>query len=181
MLLLKAYVSPDGRIRTDVYGRNGMKFCIAEATGKGTLITEFNERCEVTLQKYGSADQLGELGRHVSNAAVKLVDVVRYERVVMPAKCSRCGAEGLHRELDSMDPSMIREVPVVPIFSCTACGQRHYSMTDEYLESLAFSNRNLFTDEELKELDVNSAATINTLKEYIIRIFASKKINRAIV
>lgn len=96
----------------------------------------------------------------------------------MRALCTKCGNLGLYRELDLVSPDRIREVPVMPIFICKKCSQKHYSLTDEYLKYLVLSNKQLFESAELKEIDTDLESSINTLKEYIIRIFASKRISK---
>lgn len=179
---MNAYKSPDGRIRTDVYERKGTRFCVAELTLKGTLITEFGGRGEVTGQiYYENRDFVHHLASYLSDYKIEIQYVSRYEPVRMETLCTKCGNAGLSRELDMQLPERIREVPVMPIFVCRKCSQRHYSLTDEYLRYLVASNKRLFEDNELKEIDNDMEASINVLKEYIIRIFASKKISKIVI
>ncbi len=178
---LKAYKSPDGRIRTEQYMRTGERFCIVEAAKRGTLLTEFSGTGEVTDQRYvKDADPISELSGYLSGYAIDLASVDRYEGVKINAKCSKCASLGLARELDRSIPIGFNDVPVIPIFVCinSKCGQRHFSLTRDYLAVLVNGNRQLFESDELRELDENPQAAMDTLQEYIIRIFASKKISR---
>lgn len=167
-----------GRYKTATYEKEGSKcFCIAESTMKGVLLTEFEEGGAVVNQAYRKSknaelslkDYLG------NNLAVK--DASEYEKVVYKTPCPECSG-ALVRELDLKEPGNIGNVPVVPIFTCAKCSKRFYSMTDRYLRMLVNENQDLFEGEELKEKEKDIDAFINTLNEYIVRVFASKKIGR---
>ena len=54
----------------------------------------------------------------------------------------------------------------------------HYSMTDEYLRRIMQDKEGLFEPRELAEVRKDGNASVKMLQEYIIRIFASKKISR---
>lgn len=168
-----------GRIKTDVYEREGLKFCLVEDTFKGTLITEFNLDCEVVNQNYlQNHNVLHELSSYVGSL-LEINDVGEYKQIEMKAKCTECGNVGLVRELDTHQAKSIVNIPVVPIFVCRKCGHKHYSLTDQYLKTLVANNKHLFEPSELEEINKDRYGSINTLKEYIIRIFASKRISRA--
>lgn len=122
---------------------------------------------------------LHELSSYVDGQLLEIIDVDEYSPIEMKAKCSQCGNVGLVRELDTHDAKKITNVPVVPIFICRKCSHRHYSLTDQYLSTLVVSNKHLFEPGELEEINRDRDGSINTLKEYIIRIFASKRISRA--
>jgi hypothetical protein len=112
-------------------------------------------------------------------SVLEIIDVDQYKQIEMKAKCSGCGNIGLVRELDTHQAKSIVDVPVVPIFVCKKCGHKHYSLTDQYLKTLVASNKDLFEPSELEEINKDGYGSINTLKEYIIRIFASKRISKA--
>ena len=174
--------SPDDRYRTDFYAKGGQGlFAVAEGTAKGTLVTEFNRAGEVMDQVYyrskAGEDALADfLGANVSVRSVK-----EYSKVDVSAECDACRSMKIGREMDFASPSGIEKVPVVPIYKCTGCGKRFYSMSDRYLGALVGRNEDLFEEKELGELDINAGEFMTTLNEYIIRIFASKKISRLVV
>ena len=182
---LLAYRSPEGRYRTEKHMIGNVDgFLIAEGVADGTLITEFAATGEI-LGLFLSEDKDTEsvLRNFVyrSNPGIEImVEAVKsYEKVALKATCIGCGKEdSIFREMDFADPGLVKNVPVVPLFRCTSCGKRYYSMTDEYLKALVHNNTSLFSGEELEEKRKDEALFIKTLHEYIIRIFASKKISR---
>ncbi|MDE1823727.1 MAG: hypothetical protein KGI00_00545 [Candidatus Micrarchaeota archaeon] len=177
---LDIYESDDKRLRTGTYSRNGMTlFCLAERTALGSLITEFTAKGEIANQVYKrGGEPMSELDSYLGNPASRVVKVGAYQGITIDAKCQKCGRAGIRRELDSADPSSITNVPVMPTLKCAACGQRFYSITNNYIRNLVESNVDLFTKDELAEKAKDEGAFIKLLNEYIIRIFASKKISR---
>jgi hypothetical protein len=174
------YGSPDGRILTGEYRKGGVqRFCLSEKTAGGVLITEFNINSEVVNQVYVEGkDNCAELSRYIGVCDCRPVKAGGYRGIVINARCSACGSVGLRRSLDAVRPSEIRSVPVIPLFACGQCGKSHYSLTDEYLALLVQSKSSLFDKEELEQIDGDREASVRLLQEYIIRIFASKKISR---
>lgn len=175
------YRSDDGRVKSGPYKRYGMSlFSLAESTAEGMLITEFESCGQVANQTYskGGGGAEAALKEYLGVADAYVVESGRYGGVVSSSACSACGKAGLGRELDLKAPSEIHGVPVAPIFVCAACGARHYSMTDRYLKSLVLAGREMFVGEELAEVDSDVDASVASMQEYIIRIFASKKISR---
>ncbi|MDE1834964.1 MAG: hypothetical protein KGH64_06545, partial [Candidatus Micrarchaeota archaeon] len=141
-------------MRTDFYERNGKRFCVGEQILKGSLITEFNERGEVAVQIHSKTIGLNEmLNLYFVGYKLKVTDVAAYTSVAINTKCASCKLVGLERELDKTHPSKITNVPVLPIFVCKNCGQRHYSLTDEYLRYMVTSNKGLFEQEEMKAVE----------------------------
>lgn len=178
---LETYRSPDGRLRTDTYTAEDAKhFAIAEATASGTLVTEFEADGEVVNQVcVGTKDTRKALSDYLGGAAeLRITDKASYERVTADAACTKCGSESIERLLDRQESGKITEVPVVPLFVCKKCGARFYSMSDSYLRRLMASSESLFEVDELAEKNTNEDKFVSTLQEYIIRIFASKKIQR---
>ena len=90
----------------------------------------------------------------------------------------KCGESRIERELDQRDTANMTNIPVVPIFICKKCGSRFYSMSDEYLRRLVSRKESLFGADEIAEREKGEAEFVGTLQSYIIRIFASKKIQR---
>jgi hypothetical protein len=179
---IEAYLSTDGRLRTAHYRLGGdTRFCVAERTGAGTLVTEFRSNGEVLDQlcvgEVGAEAALREHLKGVGEVGVSRTGGRRYEPVRVSAACAKCGG-GVSRELDLRKPAEIDAIPVVPIFVCRSCKSRHYLLTDEYLGKLVKKNPELFGKDELGERDADERAFIGTLQEYVIRIFASKRISK---
>ena len=99
-----------------------------------------------------------------------------YEEVKLNRQCPHCGETSLVRFADSVVAS--KDLPVMPLYSCSVCKKRSYYLTDEYLEFLVKNNASLFEGAELAELEKDSQAFMHEIKEYIIRIFAAKHIER---
>jgi hypothetical protein len=177
---LVLYRSSDGRVATEEYMKYGKKvFCLAEKTPSGVLLTEFDHSKQVISQEYSKAEDAVEaIKTYLKVSQVEVRNVGTYGMIEAKSECTGCGAVGLVRELDAASPARIEKVPVIPIFLCKKCGRKHYSLTDMYLKSLVKGNRNLFDDKELGEIDADVDASVASMQEYILRIFASKKISR---
>ncbi len=175
--------SGDGRFKTGYYVKDGTsRFSLFEHTGKGTLVTDFNEDGEVLGQDFvAEGDALKVIEERLSGYGYSISKRDKYEGVKINAECPFCKEKSIVRELDSEDMSKLGSVPVVPIFVCTKCKRKFYSLTDSYLERLVEGKKQLFSDSELGELELNKGKFIDELQEYIIRIFASKRITRIVV
>lgn len=177
---LDAQRSPDGRLRTSSYKRDGgERFCVSEETLSGTLVTEFKNNGEVVNQVY--ADKKGPekvLAAYLGTQKLSIKETDAYEHVKVRANCTRCGNESIERAMDQQESGKISEVPVVPLFVCKRCKTRFYSMSDEYLKHLVSRKESLFEADEVAEQNRDESRFVHTLQEYIIRIFASKKIER---
>ncbi len=180
---LTVYRSPDNRHKTSIYTVEGKKrVCIAEPTKKGVLVTQFSDSGEVISQSYSNERSAGPVLSAYLGAQVKteIVDVGNYEGIELRAKCTECRGR-IVRELDSKKPEEIDEIPTVPIFACSSCKKRFYNISDSYLRHLVESNPEMFEKDELAEKEKDNDAFINTLNQYIVRIFASKKISRLVI
>ena len=172
---MKFFRSRDTRLRSDFYSNDGKRLCcLIENTQNGMLITELNERGLVEKQVYMKPDDPFYVSLTMN---MEIADSGEYKGMDIDAVCTSCSGI-LVRELDLMHPSVINTVPVVPSYICRGCSKRFYSMTDTYLKSLVVNKKELFDEKDLKELSENEEAFVSTLQEYIIRIFASKKISR---
>lgn len=178
MTIVNVLRSPDGRLKADFYRDNEKLTVLSEKIKGGFLVTEFNCDGEVLLQSLESIDNgISALKRHLSiDDSCNIVDTEAYEGINVNAECSKCGKRNIRRELDMLDTEALSKIPTMPMFVCTSCGQRFYSLTDNYLKELIHSSIDLFTEEELAEKGKDEDAFVNELKEYIIRIFASKKV-----
>jgi predicted RNA-binding Zn-ribbon protein involved in translation (DUF1610 family) len=170
---LLAYKSANGKIRT---ASRDSKFAVADELKDGSLITVFNEDGEVLDQRILKGKSVEE-GLEYYVGPLKIVES-EYKEVEVKAVCPRCGKRSIRRELDLVDTRKLSNVPVVPIYVCTSCGQGFYSLTKEYLKKIVDEHLDLFSAEENSEREKNEEAFINELNEYIIRIFASKKLMR---
>ena len=178
---IRAYRSPDSRLRTDTYVTGGSEcFAVAERVVSGTLITEFKPTGEVVNQVYSKANEVDSaLSEYLGNdVKLDFVNTSSYEPVKVDASCMKCGTETIQRELDRQDTKTVYKVSVVPIFVCKTCKTRFYSMTDAYLKRLIENNISLFAAEEIEQRKKNEAEFVHELHEYIIRIFASKRIHK---
>ena len=178
---IRVYRSPDERLRTDKYStRDGESFSVAERLISGALVTEFKANGEVVNQVYSKTKEAGSaLSEYLGHdASLEFIDIPAYEPVKISANCTKCGTDTIERELDRQDTRTVYRVPVVPIFVCRTCSTRFYSMTDSYLKRLIDNNVLLFEDNENEQRKKNEAEFVHELHEYIIRIFASKRIHK---
>ena len=177
-MALEVFRSADGRYRTAPYAVEGEeRLLIAERTARGVLLSEFAKSGEVVDQIYKpSADLLTELQRYPHGVDGVVISQLPYEQLTVNAHCASCGPTKMKRELDKLDVSKVVEVPVVPMFLCTVCGKRFYSVSKRYLRNLVSRNRELFEKEEFAMREENEAAFISEIQEYMVRVFASKRL-----
>ncbi|MCL4381107.1 MAG: hypothetical protein M1331_02855 [Candidatus Marsarchaeota archaeon] len=97
-----------------------------------------------------------------------------FEEVKLKKQCPHCGSDTLARSINIAK----NQVPIVPIYECRGCGGKSYYLTADYLRYLVLSNKGLFEKQELCQLEANENEFLGELSEYIVRIFASKKIKR---
>jgi hypothetical protein len=179
-MMINTRASGDGRLRTCGYPSNeGMCFCVVEETKMGTLITEFKDSGEVLDQVLSDTrDAKPALVGYLKGRGVPdFSESGPYEKVRVGARCTKCKGE-IARELDLRKAKDIGRVPVIPMFICMNCGSRFYSITDSYLRKLISRKSGLFSAEELRAMEMNEREFVGEVKEYVIRIFASKKITR---
>lgn len=173
-------VKSGNKYRTGLYKRKGAaKFCIVEKVAKGVLLTEFNTDGEVLVQLLNNTvEPEGVLKKHFDGEEIDVTESGDYVPVRLNAECGACKSAEVVREIDTLQGSKLKEVPVIPLYVCTQCKKRYYTLSDEYLRFLVGSNLDLFEDDELKGREQDETAFIKTLQEYVIRIFAAKKISR---
>jgi hypothetical protein len=156
-------------------GRKTIK--LWEEKRDGTLETTFDcEGAILAQQLLDKADPEQRARSTLSAASVPSALEKAYEEVRLNRQCPHCSEASLVRFAGSVSAS--KELPVMPIYCCSACNKRSYYLTDEYLEFLVTNNKALFAGAELAEFDRDSKAFMHELKEYIIRIFAAKHIPR---
>ncbi len=176
-------VFTDGsRYRTEPYiheGSGAKTFAVAERLRNGALMTEFNEYGEVLDQgMIKGIEPLAVLMAHFGDRKLEM-SKAPYKAVEARIFCKKCGKESTAiRELDTHATKDMDIVPVVPVFKCKVCNTRYYSMTSRYLDRLVERNAAMFNGDEAKLMKDDALAFKKELQEYIIRIFASKKVFR---
>lgn len=174
--MLNVFESSDGRLRTDLVDP-GDSFVLAEKTAKGVLLSKFSLDGELLDQVYSrNGAALDNLKAYLNSEELSVKKVAEYKHVLVNTECNGCRSRSIKRVLDLVEPNKIVDVPVVPLFVCTACRKKFYSMSNSYLAKLVKNNLDLFESDDAKKKDKDEAAFINELKENIIRIFASKRI-----
>jgi len=114
-----------------------------------------------------------EVERYISLLKGRHIDC-KYKRVRLDKVCPACKKDALERQLDAVNT--IKEIPIIPLYVCSDCGERSYYLTKEYLLYLVETKRELFDKGEAAEYEKDSKKFVDELKEYVIRIFASKRI-----
>lgn len=150
-----------------------------ERRDSGTLETTFDYNGAVTNQvlfrdDFSSAEGMLLRAMHTASIDPGEVSDVEFGEIQLKFSCPSCGKHTLKRYAGSP----IKGIPVVPTYACSSCSQHSYNLTKAHLLKIAMSNKDLFTTAECEELERDSGAFIAELYEYIIRIFASKKIKR---
>ncbi len=166
-----------GDTRID-YSLDGAKrIRVWEAIGKGVLETTFRHDGAVLLQQYVEREQLdGRIKDTISEAGCKKTDEVGYKEVALDKACPWCSKHALVRFVQAYRSRA--EVPVVPLYHCTACRGRSYYLTDDYLIHLISSNPDLFEKEDKQKFENQKEAFVAEMRGNIISIFASKKLKR---
>ncbi len=110
------------------------------------------------------------------NSLPEKVDKVEkpYEEIKLKKQCPYCGSDALARSINIEKG----QVPIAPIYECKNCSEKSYYLTEEYLQYLVLCNKELFEKQELRQLETNEKEFLGELSEYIVRIFASKRIKR---
>lgn len=163
----------NGSIRLD-YEKGGRQFIESfENLHVGVLHTSFNSNGEVLNQNLlkptkNTVSFAEEFASGLNSSTIKS----DYKEIRLKKSCPNCGKESLKRDLERNSGG----IPIMPMYKCDSCSARSYHLTDDYLEKLVHSNRILFDKKEAKMLDADSDAFVKEIREYIIRIFASKKV-----
>ncbi|MGC8478522.1 MAG: hypothetical protein ACP5NE_01165 [Candidatus Micrarchaeia archaeon] len=164
---------PNGEARFDYFQEGEESTLLIEKAGEGILESLFDRNGAVLKQVMLKGDQK-EIEREVEELSKRVgqLESSEYREVTLQKSCPHCGSNSLKRSIDFEKG----DVPVVPTYVCGKCGGRSYYLTEQYLRGIVSSRKDLFSESEKKELEVNEEAFLKELKEYIIRIFASKRI-----
>ena len=156
--------------RLDYDGPSGRAICTIERCGSGILKTYFNNEGAILHREPVNP------GKGIEEAATETAMLLgtpvrkgEYSPVKLSKPCPSCSALSLVEHRDS-------GVPIMPVYKCTSCGAKAFMLTDEYLSQLVRENIKAFSDAERKELEADPGKFSDELREYIIRIFASKRI-----
>ena len=167
------------RFRTEKYVVDGKeRYSLFELINDGVLITDFNCDGEVLDQVcHMGRDIIKEAGAHISSNG-GVANFTKYDGLKVNGRCLGCNSRNIKREFDLINPGEIRNVPVMPIFICLDCKSKLISVTDEYVSALAKRNPHLFEKSEIEEKGNDWDGFIRELKQYIISVFAAKRIKR---
>jgi transposase-like protein len=174
------YRAPNGSVRIDYAKGDAQKIAFWEPLAGGIVRTIFNSEGGITRREFFRSNyEMKEIIEHVNQfveqeAIAELSVSPEFEPVKIKKKCPSCSSESLVIDLEAQDDKV--NVPIMPLYRCDKCSGRSYYLTDEYLEYLVSNNISRFSKQEVTELSANSDAFKKELKEYIIRIFASKRI-----
>jgi predicted RNA-binding protein YlxR (DUF448 family) len=171
-------ISQDNKIKLEYEDGAGRKVALWEPFSGGVMETIHNEHGAVLKQsmfKNKKNNILNErIGVILQSASITRTAECEYSEIRLAKQCPACGGAVLKRVSDFTQE--MPNVPVMPTYECSGCKGRGYYLTDEYLEQLLTEQAKLFSRQEKKEMEENRAAFKAQLNEYIIRIFASKRI-----
>ena len=177
---IKAYRSPDRRLRTETFkSAEGTVFCIAEPMAWGTLVSRFKESGEIVdrVENERTRNATSALEMYFAGSAtMEVLEAGSFEHVRAQAACAACGGTKVERELDSQRTDEMQEVPVIPVFVCTDCGSRFCLISDDYVKNMISKYSRYIALK--KSQDAESTAFISSVKDNIIRSFASQNIKR---
>lgn len=175
--------NPDGRVQLQYTHSSGRRTVVWEPIKEGVAETIFDDQGAVLRQSLvpGTTDidkrlalQMRELLKEANVDKVR--ESAEYNEIKLKKNCPACGTDTLSQYREKVGG--METIPIVPTYLCGKCNGRSYYLTDQYLDQLVSTNKELFSEQELSELRSNKEAFMSELKEYIIRIFASKKIIR---
>lgn len=174
----QAFISRDGgRLRLEHDSGGATLIELWEPRKKGVLHTTFDHDgaiiCQRLIKPGMGADEIASA--FIKDSGIGSPEERPFEPVMLNRPCPTCGRGQLSRYAEAFS---LEDAPVMPLYYCMGCKGKSFHMTDAYLRYLVYNNRGLFEGKELAELDGNSASFIKELHEYVIRIFASKKITQ---
>ncbi|MEM3841121.1 MAG: hypothetical protein QXN59_00275 [Candidatus Micrarchaeaceae archaeon] len=163
------YMSSSSAARVDYRSPSKTFFCEIERVDGGVLQTFFDGSGAVVRRNPLpiSTDIAAESERLAKSFGCPVVRK-EYSKVLLDKPCPKCYSSPL---AEQPGPKM-----VMPIYICKHCGSKSFFLTDQYLIQLVSENKSSFSESERAELSSSPDAFFAELREYIIRIFASKKI-----
>jgi uncharacterized protein YbbK (DUF523 family) len=175
-------IGGDGNVQLEFSKGKEKRTALWERLGGAVLESVFNEEGAVLRQELHPDAPAGGMSRtselldgFARREGVEVVGEKGFERVTLKKPCPKCGKQDLNRERPSAGG--IRGIRVIPVYVCGGCGSKGYHLTDEYLDFMIENNKGLFDGKEMAEMSRDRGAFASELKEYVIRIFASKRIS----
>ncbi|MGI0100813.1 MAG: hypothetical protein ACREBH_03820 [Candidatus Micrarchaeaceae archaeon] len=159
------------------YEREGGKRTILwEARRRGILETLFNGDGAILLQRLHdpSVSMDAVMSMAMSDSGISSIMETEYNGVKLNKACPKCNGMDLVRHAEAF--ASRDDVPIMPLYYCSSCRTSSYFMTRDYLEYLIDNNSGLFNGGEISEMGKDRNAFVDELNNYIIRIFASKKV-----
>lgn len=167
----------DGKIKLEYKSNNDSRIKLWETLEDMTLETTFDSNGLVLLQNLYEFDEKNveyRIREVMRESGISKLSEGEYSEVKIMKLCPNCNERSLQRFVEAFRSR--NELPIVPIYYCQKCRTKSYHLTNQYLEYLVENNRNLFAESEISELERDKAAFMDEIREYIIRMFASKKI-----
>lgn len=171
--------SPSHSIKLE-YSQNGTQVVLLwEQIGEDYLLqTAFDENggiIDQVLSRLSGRTLRDSVDSFVERNGIEPRESV-FEEVKLKKACPKCSKMDLVRVAEST--STASAIPVMPIYICRSCGSKSYYLTDAYLAKLVVKNKELFDPAELEDLSrLGEEAFMKELREYILRVFAAKKIS----
>ena len=173
-------LGPNGEIKL-LHKRAGSDHVMLwESMADGVVETKFSSIGEVVYRK---AEKYPEgkgathfLKEYADKEKIALKTEPVFSEVVLDKPCPTCGTRAVMIDYRQRRLKSVNDVPVMPIYTCGTCNTRSYHLTDSYLEYLVYNNASLFSGVESQEMSSDRDKFLHELREYIIRIFASKRI-----
>ncbi len=174
----KISISNDSKIKLEYEEGEKSRIVLWEPFRGGLVETVHDQQGAVLKQKMFKNEKKNILNDRivsvVKEAAITKTTECEYSEIKLDKKCPTCGNPSLKRVSNLAQDKP--DVPVLPTYECAGCKAKGYYLTDEYLEQLITEQAALFSPQEKSEMEANRDAFKAKLNEYIIRIFASKRI-----
>lgn len=172
--------SKNGKVKLEYVQDGKKRTALWEPMCNGVVETIFDDSGAV-LRQVLLPEKAGEgadchMQRLISELKVMKTAEKEFSEVKINKKCPTCDSDSLVRFTEGITDTT--KAPVMPTYICKSCNGKSYYLTDDYLEYLVSNNKEMFEPKELAEMEKDRGAFIHELREYIIRIFASKKIAR---
>jgi len=166
-----------GRVKLEYLHNEQRRISLWETVKGSTLETVFDCNGSILLQRLTklNGDSLKSRIHEVAvQENISSMEEREYDPIELDRACPKCGDHALQRQVEAF--ASRGEFPVMPLYHCKSCSSKSYHLTNEYLEYLVDSNREFFTDAETTDLAKDKGEFMKQLKDYIIRIFASKQV-----
>ncbi len=169
--------SKSGKLKLDYFDGANRTVVTWEPVKGGIIETFYDDIGAVTRQSLLEHEHaIDAASLFMKEKAITAEEDSNYTDVQLKKPCPQCGKELLKRVAG--EAALPHQAPIMPIYVCKGCATKSYYLSDDYLEYLISNNNDKFSEQEKKEMADNRVTFRNELKEYIIRIFASKHFMR---